>query len=416
MNPFAVVILPALLCAFLLKVTADRLNLAAAQADPPPELKGIYDEERYRASQDYLRVRTRFGWWREGTALCILLLFWAGGGFAGLDRWVRSMDAGPIVSGLAYIGLLSASRAALSLPFAVYATFVIERRFGFNRTSPAIFAADLAKSALLSIALGLPVLAAVLALFEYTGCWAWAWAWAGVTGVGLVVQYLAPRWILPLFNTYTPLPEGPLQSAIMDMATSARFPLRQVFVIDGSRRSTKSNAFFTGFGANRRVALFDTLVAAHPVAEIVAVLAHEIGHYRCRHILQGMALSILHTGVVLFLFSTAMARPELYQAFGVSEPSTYTALVFLAVAYGPVDMVLGVPTAALSRRNEYQADRFAVRTTGQGGPLADALRTLASHNLSNLTPHPFYVKLHYSHPPLRERITAIEREAKMLRG
>lgn len=414
MNPFAVVILPALLSVFVLTVAADRLNLAAAQGEPPPELKGIYDEDRYRASRDYLRVRTHFGWWREGTALCVLLLFWAGGGFAGMDRWVRSMDAGPIASGLVYIGLLGTLRAALSLPFTVYATFVIERRFGFNRTSPATFAADLAKSALLSIALGLPVLAGVLALFEHTGRWAWVWAWAGVTAVTLTVQYVAPRWILPLFNTYTPLPEGPLQSAIMNMAASAGFPLRQVFVIDGSRRSTKSNAFFTGFGANRRVALFDTLVAAHPIAEIVAVLAHEIGHYRCRHILQGTALSILHTGVVFFLFSLAMNRPDFYQAFGVRDPSTYTALVFFAVAYGPVDMLLGALAAALSRRNEHQADRFAVRATGKGGPLADALRTLASHNLSNLTPHRLYVWLHYSHPPLKERLAAIEREAKAL--
>jgi len=415
MNTLSVILAAALLAAFLLNVAADRLNLAASRGAVPPELEGIYDEQRYRASQRYLQARTQFGWWREGTGLFFLILFWVGGGFAALDRWVRSLGEGSIASGLIYIGVLVLLRAVLSLPFSVYATFALERRFGFNRTSWATFVADRAKSAVLSFALGLPLLAGVLTLFEHAGQWAWLWAWAGVSAFALTVQYLAPRWILPLFNTYTPLAEGPLRSAILALAASVDFPLQQVFVIDGSRRSTKSNAFFTGFGANRRVALFDTLVAAHPIAQIVAVLAHEIGHYRRRHIVQGAVLSILQAGLVFFLFSVALSRPEFSEAFGVRDASTYTGLACLAVVYAPLDLVIGALTAAISRRNEYQADRFAVGATRDGQALIEALRALSAHNLANLTPHPLYVALNYSHPPLRERFAAIREAQRLLK-
>jgi STE24 endopeptidase len=398
---------------FLLNVIADWKNLRASRSGTPAELAGIYDEERYRASQRYLRARTRYGWCRGAVVLCATFLFWFCGGFAGLDLWVRAFGLGPIVTGLVYIGLLAALRSALAVPFGVYATFVIERRFGFNRTRWQTFFADGVKGTLLSIAIGLPLTAGVLALFEYAGSWAWVAAWAGVSAFSLLIQYVAPRWILPLFNTYTPLEEGPLRTAILEYARAAQFPLQQVFVVDGSRRSSKTNAFFTGFGPYRRAALFDTLVAAHPVSEIVAVLAHEVGHFRKRHILQFTALSILHTGWVFFLFSFLMSRPEFFQAFHV-QPSVHAGLALLAIVYAPVDLAIGVATAALSRRNEYEADRFAVRTTGNGGALSKALRTLASHNLSNLTPHPFYVLLNYSHPPLYARLRAIDEEKRRL--
>jgi STE24 endopeptidase len=414
MNEFATVILFALLTAFLLNVVVDRLNLRSSRAEIPPEVQGIYDEGRYRASQRYLQACTRFGWCRGATLLLATLLFWFSGGFADLDRWVRSFGQGPVATGVIYIGLLVLLRSGLSLPFGVVATFVIESRFGFNRTRWTTFVADGVKAALLAVALGLPVVAGLLALFEYAGRWAWVGAWVGVSAFTLVVQYVAPRWILPLFNTYTPLEEGDLRSAVLGVARSAGFPLQQVFVLDGSRRSTKSNAFFTGFGANRRAALFDTLVTSHPIPQVVAVLAHEIGHYRRHHILQFTAQSILHTGLVFFLFSILVGRPEFFQAFGVREPSAHTGLVLLPIVLIPVDMALGVLAAAVSRRNEYQADRFAVQATGDGQALIDALRTLSSHNLSNLTPHPLYVLLNYSHPPLVSRIQAIQREAASL--
>jgi STE24 endopeptidase len=410
MNASAAVILSALLIVFLLNVTADRLNLRSSRREPPADLQGIYDPERYRLSQRYVQARTRFGWCRETVVLGVTLLVWFSGGFAELDRWVRSFGQGPVATGLICIGLLVFLRAALALPFAAYSTFVIERRFGFNRTDWGTFVADGVKTALLSAALGLPLTAGVLALFEHAGRWAWGVGWIGISAFMLMVQYVAPRWILPMFNTFTPLEDSRLHAAILELARSARFPLEQVFVLDGSRRSTKANAFFTGFGANRRVALFDTLVASLSVPQIVAVIAHEIGHFRKRHVLQLTTLSILNAGLVLFLFSTLMHQPEFFEAFGVRTPSVHLGLVFISIAYPPVDVVLGALAAALSRRNEFQADRFAIRVTRDGQALVEALRVLAARNLSNLTPHPLYVRLHYSHPPLVERIRAIQEE------
>jgi STE24 endopeptidase len=409
MHTPAAVILCALLIVRLVNVAADRLNLRASRREPPSDLQGIYDPERYSLSQRYLRARTRFGWWRGAVLLGVTVLFWLSGGFAELDRWVRSCGQGPVATGTIYIGLLAFLRATLSLPFGIYSTFVIERRFGFNRTGWATFVADGVKTALLSAALGLPLTAGVIALFEHAGRFAWVAAWAGISVFMVVARYVAPHWILPLFNTYTPLGEGRLRAAIRDLAHSARFPLQQVFIVDGSRRSSKSNAFFTGFGRNRRVALLDTLVASLSVPQIVAVLAHEIGHFRRRHVLQFTALSILQTGLVLFLFSVVVARPEFFRAFGVQTPSIHTGLVLFSIAYAPVDMAIGVLAAALSRRNEHQADRFAARATRDGQALIEALRELAAHNLSNLTPHPLYVWINYSHPPLSARIRAIQR-------
>jgi STE24 endopeptidase len=408
MNAIGFIVLAALLVEFALRLLADGLNLRAARQDLPDGLKTVYSPERYRASQDYLRVRTRFRWFSSAVFLGALLSFWFGGGFELLDGWVRSSALNPVARGLLYIGILALFRSMLGLPFHVYATFVIEKRFGFNTTGWRTFAADGLKAGLLSVILGGPLLALVLGLLEYAGSYAWLFAWFGAAIFLLGAQFIAPRWILPLFNTFAPLPEGELRSAIMRYARSIDFPLENIFVMDGSRRTTKSNAFLAGFGKHRRAVLFDTLVGEHTLPEAIAVLAHEIGHHKKHHILKSLALGILHTGVLFYLFSLVASSQELFAAFGVERISTYGGLVFFSLLIAPADLALGILLNALSRRREREADRFSVATTGRRASLADALRKLSAHNLANPCPHPFFVALHYSHPPLSARIREIE--------
>src|SRR5262249_55024143 len=237
---------------------------------------------------------------------------------------------------------------------------------------------------------------------------AWRWCWFVSALVVLGLQFIAPPWIMPLFNRFTPLAEGGLRDAILAYARAVDFPLRDIFLIDGSRRTSKGNAFFTGFGRRKRVALFDTLVAQLGTTELVAVLAHEVGHFKRRHVVKGMLLGLVEMGVGFFLLSIILAHRGLFDAFSVEQPSVYAGLVLFGLLLAPLALFASILTAALSRRYEREADAFAVTTTGSGGPLATALKRLSVDSLSNLTPHPFYVALHYSHPPVRDRIHALE--------
>lgn len=407
MNPYAAAILAALLLEYASNLAADLLNLRALDPELPEEMRGLHDADSYRRSQEYTRVRTRFGVVESSAGLAALLAFWGLGGFGALDGWVRGLALGPVVSGLVYIGALVLAGKLFALPFELYSTFVVEERFGFNRTDAKTFAVDLVKGLLLAAAIGGPLLAAILFLFERAGSAAWLWCWAVTAGFVLFAQYLAPTWILPLFNRFTPLPDGELREAILGYARSNAFPLEGIFVVDGSRRSSKANAFFTGFGRHKRVALFDTLVEKQTTPEVVAVVAHEIGHYKRRHIVKSTAIGIAHFGALFGLLSLFLGNAELAAAFGVSEPSVYTSLVFFALLYTPVEMVLSLLMHAFSRRNEFEADEFAARTTGRAPDLASALKKLAADSLSNLTPHPLYVALHHSHPPLLRRLAAL---------
>ena len=291
--------------------------------------------------------------------------------------------------------------------FSAWGTFVIEEKFGFNRTSRGTFLSDRLKGLAVSLLLGVPLLLGFLALFEYGGPWAWVYAWIAAALFSVVMQVLAPTLIMPLFNKFTPVEEGELKDAIIDYARRVDFPLQGVFTIDASRRSTKGNAFFTGFGKSKRIALFDTLVQRHPTDELVTVLAHEVGHYKKRHILLGTVLSIVEMGIFLGLFALLVDQPGLFAAFGVDTPSTYAGVVFVSILLRPLQLVLSIAGAALSRRHERQADRFAAETTGRGDLLASGLKRLSRDSLSNLTPHPVYVFLNYSHPPLLERTRAL---------
>lgn len=402
------IILATMLLDVILEITADVLNLRQLNSNLPEAFKGWYPPEKYASSQRYLRVNTRFGWWVRCADFAVILGFWFGGGFALLDQWVRSLYVSPLVSGLIYIGILVAAKAILGLPFSIYATFVIEERFGFNKTTWRTFIIDKLKALMLALVLGIPLLAAILGFFQYAGPWAWLYCWLAVVIFMLVVQYIAPTWIMPLFNRFEPLPDGELRDAITDYARSIDFALENIFVMDGSKRSTKSNAFFTGFGRHRRIVLFDTLIARHSVDELVAVLAHEMGHYKKKHIFKMMAVGILQAGMMFYILSIFISYPGLFAAFRVQEVSVYAGLIFFSVLYAPLDVLLGLILQGLSRKHEFEADRFASSTVSRAGAMITAIKRLSVDNLSNLQPHPLYVFLHYSHPPVLERIAAID--------
>lgn len=409
MNIFSIIILVTLAADFILNLVADLYNLRSLETELPDEFEGVYDEETYRRSQEYTRVNTKFGFVTSAFSLALILIFWFAGGFNWLDQIVRGWQLGVIWTGLAYIGILVLFKSILSLPFSIYSTFVIEERFGFNKTTPKTFVMDLLKGLGLSIVLGGPLLAGVLAFFTYFETYGWLYAWGAVTAFTLFVQFIAPTWIMPLFNDFEPLEEGELRQKIEDMAASINFPLKGIFVMDGSKRSSKSNAFFTGFGKNKRIALYDTLIEKHTDDELVAVLAHEIGHYKKKHILKNMAVSILHTGVMLLLLSIFLNAEGLYEAFYMEQQSVYAGLIFFGLLYAPVEMILSVFMQIVSRKHEYEADRFAAETTDQPETMVQALKKLSKDNLSNLTPHRFYVFLNYSHPPVLKRIEAIRK-------
>jgi STE24 endopeptidase len=406
-HPFALVALLAIVSEFVVGTSVSVLNLRALGDVPPPELADVYDAERYAEAQRYARVRARFGLLTRCFDLALLLTFWWASGFELLDRWVRSFDWPMELTGLAFIFALGLGHSVLLLPFRIYDTFVLEQRFGFNRTSPRTFLTDMLKGLALTAALGAPALALALFLFDRAGSLAFLYAWIAATLLILVLQFVAPAWLMPLFMRFTPLPDGELRERIMGYARSVSFPLDNLFVVDGSRRSSKANAFFTGFGRNRRIGLFDTLIERCTPDELISIVAHEVGHYKKRHVTNGMVLSIAQLGLMLFVFGQLMRYEPLYSAFSVTTPSVYAGLTFCSLLYEPISLVLSLLLMARSRRNEYEADRFAVETTGLSEALVSGLKRLAGDSLSNLSPHPSYVFVNHSHPPLRERVLAI---------
>lgn len=408
MNTIALIILLAIIFDFILNAIADYLNLKMLRNDLPQPFQGVYEPDRYRRSQQYLKVNTRFGWISGTFNVSLMLVFWFGNGFPLLDEWVRSFNYGPVITGLSYMGILILVKSLLSLPFSIYSTFVIEERFGFNQTTWSTFVLDLAKGVLLAVLIGTPLLAGILLFFEYAGANAWWYCWIAVTLYMLGVQFIAPTWIMPLFNKFSALEEGELKSSILSYAGSINFPIENVYVMDGSRRSSKSNAFFTGFGKHRRIVLFDTLIKQHTPGELLAVLAHEMGHYKKKHILQSMILGIVQMGIMLYLLSLFISYQGLFDAFYMPQKSVYAGLIFFGMLYSPLGFFIDIFMQMLSRKNETAADRFSVETTQDPHSMAEALKKLSINNLSNLLPHPLYVFLNYSHPPVLQRIQSIQ--------
>lgn len=394
---------------YVLDVFANLLNLKALKPELPDEFDDVFDREKYAESQAYTRETTRFGLVESTFSLIVFLLFWWLGGFQWLDALVRGFSLGPILTGLVFVAFLVLAGQLLSLPFNLYDTFVIEEKYGFNKTTPKTFATDFVKNLVLSALLGLPLFALLLYLFQNPSIEKIAWlvAWVVTTAFQIFILFVYPKWILPLFNKFEPLADGELRSGIEAMAKKCEFPLTGIFEMDGSKRSTKSNAYFAGFGKNKKIALFDTLIKKHTVPELVAVLAHEIGHFKLKHILKTLILGILQMGVIFYLLGLFMHNRGLFDAFGVEETSIYLSFIFFSFLLSPLSKLIGIAMAVFSRKNEFEADAYAVKVTGDANPLITALKSLSKDNLSNLTPHPFYVFINYSHPPMLERIAAL---------
>ena len=409
-NPYLIFILAVLLLQYLLDLVVDILETRSLAPELPHAFRDVYDEEKYAESQTYTRVRTRFGQIRSSVGLIATITFILIGGFNLVDSFARQFGLGSILTGLIFTGILSVLSTLLSLPFTVYSTFVIEEKFGFNNTTLKTFIADLIKGTLLSILIGAPLLAMLLWFFEATGSLAWLYAWIGISLVTFIIQFLAPVLIMPLFNKFTPLDDGELKEKITAYALKQNFALEGIYTMDGSKRSTRLNAFFTGFGKFRRIVFFDTLMEKLDHDEIVAVLAHEMGHFKLKHIVKMMTASILQSGLMFFILSLFLENAQLFAAFGMDNLSIYASLTFFAFLYAPLSFLLSIGFNISSRKHEYEADAFAVKTTGLGTALINGLKKLSVHNLANLTPHPLNVFLNYSHPPVLERIQAISKK------
>jgi STE24 endopeptidase len=411
-NSYRIFIVVALLVKYLIDLASELLNIRSLRPDLSKELQGFYNPQEYSRSQEYTRAHTRVGIVATSLDLFVLLVFWFAGGFNWLDLLLRSFGFGSTITGILYIGVILFFNAILSIPFSIYSTFVIEEKFGFNRTTARTFVLDRLKALFLSAILGIPLLVVVFWFFQHAGSRAWLYCWIISTVFTLVLQFVMPVWIMPLFNKFSPLPQGELKERIAQYAANVDFAFREISVMDGSKRSSKANAFFTGFGRNRRIALYDTLIEQHTVPELVAVLAHEIGHQKKKHIVQSIVIGIVHMGFLFFLLSLFLNNRHLFEAFYMADLSVYGSFLFFGLLYEPLSFILSILLNAFSRKHEREADSYAVQTIDSPEEMISALKKLSCRNLTNLTPHPFYVFLHYAHPPLLQRIASIRKLAQ----
>jgi STE24 endopeptidase len=409
MNTYLIVILLILIIHYLLDLVSDWLNVRHVSTELPAEFKDYYDAEKYRQSQNYLREGTRFGICVDTFQTLIIIVFVLVGGFNFVDRIAIGLGHGPIFTGLVFAGILIFANKTLNLPFSIYNTFVIEEKYGFNKTTPKTYVLDIIKSLILTALIGGIVFAAVIWFFEKTGNLAWIYCWVAISLFQIFFMFIAPVVIMPIFNKFVPLEESELRTAIENYAKAQNFKMKGIFKMDGSKRSSKSNAFFTGFGRSRRIVLFDTLIERHSVNELVSILAHEMGHYKKKHIIRAIARSVIVMGLTLFLLSLFIENEQLFAAFKMEHLSVYASLFFFGFLYTPIAMLIGLAENIISRKNEYEADAFAVETYGNADAMIAGLKKLSVDNLSNLTPHPFKVFISYSHPPVLERIKAIRR-------
>lgn len=403
MNSLLVIILLIIAAGFLGELILVILNIRNSKTDLPQILQDRYDQDRYTKSQLYLRENGRFGFIVSSLGFLAVMLLFILGGFTWVNSLVMSVTDSPVVSALLFFGILGLASDLGSTPFALWSTFVIEKKYGFNKTTAKTFILDKLKSWLLILLIGAPLLAFLIWIYTQTGNWFWFLAWVVLSLFSLFMSFFYSTLIVPLFNKQRPLEEGSLRLEIEALAQQTGFALDKIFVIDGSKRSSKANAYFSGFGRKRRIVLYDTLIGELQEKEILAVLAHEIGHYRKKHIIITLGLSLLQSALILFLFSLLVDNPALSAALNIPEPNFHIGVLVFGVLFSPVSTVTGLLSNHLSRKFEYQADAFAA-DAGYARELADALIGLSEKNLSNLTPHPAYAFVHYSHPTLLQRI------------
>ena len=392
---------------FIIERYLDYLNASMWSDTLPGKLKGICDDKEYRKTQLYQKENDRLSLWSSTLNLAVIVAVIAAGGFALIDNLSRELSGNIIVISLIFFGIIGLVSDLINIPFSVYDTFVIEKKYGFNTMTIRTFITDHIKSWLIALLIGTPVLGLIVWFYYRTGQYFWLYAWGLITLFSLFINLFYSELIVPLFNKQTPLSYGPLRTEIEAFAMKTGFKLKNIYVIDGSKRSTKANAYFSGFGPKKRIVLYDTLQNELTDEEIVAVLAHEIGHYKKKHILFTLILSVFLTGFMLFLFSLVVNNPALSLALGAQKTSFHLGLIVFGILYSPLSLLIGMFSNYISRKNEFEADRF-VRESFKPEILANALKKLSVKNLSNMMPHPAYVFFHYSHPPLLRRLEKLE--------
>lgn len=392
---------------FVLENILGFLNHRSSKKTPPAALADIYDSEQYAKSQAYEQAKYRFGLFTGVISFIATILILYYGGFGYLDKWLRNFAPNELLLSLYFFGILFIASDLLTIPFQLWNTFVIEAKFGFNKSTYKTFVIDKLKGYLLTAIVGGILLSILIFMVFALGSSFWWWFWGVITLFMIVMNMFYTSWIVPIFNKLTPLADGELRTAIEEYAKKVNFPLANIMVIDGSKRSTKANAFFSGFGRNKKIVLYDTLIEKHTTEELVAVLAHEAGHYKKKHIFTGMVLGIAQSGLMLYLLSIMIFSSEVSFAMGGMVSAMHLNMLAFGILYSPLSNILGILTNLISRKNEFEADAFAV-TTYDKAPLQTALKKLSGDNLSNLTPHPAYVFMNYSHPPLLQRIAAMD--------
>jgi len=401
------IIIAILIFDFLLERLLNYLNSTRWSNELPKELHGIYDVDQYKKSQDYYFENQKLGLITSILTFLILLLLLFFGGFSIVDGWARLLSGNSIFIAILFFGILGFAMDIISTPFSLYDTFVIEEKYGFNKTTLKTFFLDKIKGWFLAAIIGGGLLALVVWFYEQTTNMFWIYTWILVSVFMIFMTMFYSTLIVPIFNKQTPLEEGGLRNAIQELCKKVDFKLDNLYVIDGSKRSTKANAYFSGLGAKKRIVLFDTLIEDLTQNEILAVLAHEIGHYKKKHTRTGIIISILQTGLTLFILSLFIGNPKLSGALGSGIPSFHLGLIAFGILYSPISTIIGLGMNFFSRKNEFQADDFA-KFNFNGEDLSSALKKLSVKNLSNLTPHPAFVFFHYSHPPLLERLKRLK--------
>ncbi|HET8803865.1 MAG TPA: M48 family metallopeptidase [Aequorivita sp.] len=402
------IIIAVLIASFVIDQILDFLNAKHYNDPLPEELQDVFGEAEYKKSQRYKKESYKFGMVTSVISLLTTLLFFFLDGFAFVDNLARSISNNEIIIALVFFGIIMIASDILSTPFSYYSTFVIEEKYGFNKTTRKTFFLDKLKGWLMGAILGGIILGAIIWFYQSTGKNFWLFAWGIITVFTILMNLFYARFIVPLFNKQTPLEEGNLRSQIETYASKVGFTLDKIFVIDGSKRSTKANAYFSGFGSEKRVTLYDTLIKDLNEEEIVAVLAHEVGHYKRNHIIINLFAAVISTGFTLWLLSLFIGNPLLSEALHVSQPSFHIGLIAFGVLYSPISGITGLIMKYLSRKFEYQADNYAKKTYA-ALPLISGLKKLSKNSLSNLTPHPLYVFAHYSHPTLLQRFRNLKK-------
>ena len=391
---------------FVLSKVLSYLNLKTWDNPLPAEVKDLYDPKKYTEARNYAYANFQVGALSSTISLIITITFLMLKGFAWVDEIARNISPNPVLDALIFFGIIGAASSIISLPFDIYGTFVVEEKYGFNKITPKLFVIDKLKELALGVVIGGAILALLTFLFGLLGDKFWLAAWALVAGISVFIATFYTSLLLPIFNKLTPLEGGELRASIEKYAQKVSFPLTNIFILDGSKRSTKANAFFSGLGGKKNIVLYDNLVNDMNTDEITAVLAHEVGHYKKNHVLQSIVISIIQMGIMFFLFGWLAGNPIMAEVLGAKQNSFHLSLITFSLLYAPLSMVTGLLMNLFSRKNEYEADAYA-KQTYSAAPLISALKKLSVNHLSNLQPHPAFVFLNYSHPTLLQRMRAM---------